>query len=81
MEKLKYVKIGYYNSIIVFPEIIEHSQFKHLNPKSAGFCFITEEKVQCYGESYSLGIKSDEEDSLLATKQICGVDAYLKIAL
>jgi len=32
MEKMKYVKIGTYNSIVIFPTIIEHSAFKHLNP-------------------------------------------------
>ena len=80
MEKMKYVKVGQYDSIIVFPTIIEHSDFKHMNPKSAGFCYISEKKVECFGESISLGLKSEEKgDSLQATKQYCGVDAMINL--
>jgi len=82
MEKMKYVRIGDYNSIVIFPEIIQHSDFRHLKPKSAGFCYISEEKVECFGESISLGIKSDEKyDTIDATKQYCGVEAMLKLNL
>ena len=80
MEKMKYVKVGDYNSIIIFPMIIEHSKFKYLNPTTAGFCYISEDKVECFGNSISLGLKADEyEDTILATKQYCGVDAMLKL--
>jgi len=80
MEKMKYVKVGNYNSIIIFPQIIGHDTFKHLNPKTAGFCYISNEKVDCFGESYSLKLKADEkEDSREATKQYCGIEAMIKI--
>ena len=67
---LKYVRIE--NSIVLFSETLIHSTFKHLQPKSAGFCMINfeEQKATCYGESISLGIGSEEEDSILATHQI-----------
>lgn len=77
---MKYVKVGHYNTIIVFPTIIEHSEFKHFNPKSAGFCYISIDKVVCFGESISLGLKADEkEDSREATKQYCGIEAMIKL--
>jgi hypothetical protein len=80
MEKMKYVKVGDYNSIIIFPQIIEHSRFKHLNPTTAGFCYISEDKVKCFGESISLGIKSNERlDTIDATKQYCGTEAMLNL--
>lgn len=80
MEKMKYVKVGDYNSIIIFPMIIEHSQFKYLNPTTAGFCYISERKVECFGESISLGIKSNQRlDTIDATKQYCGIDAMLDL--
>lgn len=70
--KQKYVRLHAYNSIIIFPEIIQHSDFMGWNVKSAGFCYInTDEKtVKCFGESISLGLKSDEQDSQLATRQL-----------
>lgn len=80
MEKMKYVKVGDYNSIIIFPTIIEHSRFKYLNPISAGFCYISEDKVVCFGESISLGIKSNERlDTIDATKQYCGIEAMINL--
>jgi len=80
MEKMKYVKVGDYNSIIIFPTIIQHSDFRYLKPTSAGFCYISENKVECFGESVSLGLKSNERlDTIDATKQYCGVDAMLKL--
>lgn len=60
MEKMKYVKVGDYNSIIIFPMIIQHDVFKYLNPITAGFCYISETKVECFGESVSLRLKSNE---------------------
>lgn len=80
MQKMKYVKIGVYNSIIIFPMILEHSEFKHLNPSTAGFCYISNSKVRCFGESISLGLKSNERlDTIDATSQYCGIDAMLKL--
>lgn len=77
MEKLKYVRLEQYNQVIIFPCIIEHSTFKHLSPKTAGFCYFNPHKnrVDCYGESISLGLKSDkQEDTYYATKQVFGID-------
>lgn len=77
--KLKYVRLSNYDSFIIFPMIIEHSTFSHLDPVSAGFCYIDEGKVSCFGESYSLGIGSKSDDTALATKQVFGVDAFLAL--
>jgi hypothetical protein len=79
--KQKYVRLKEYDEIIIFPCIIEHRQFKHLDPVSAGFCYVNSNKtVVCFGESYSLDLKSNHiEDSLKATKQIFGVEAMLKL--
>jgi len=77
--KQKYVRLGEYDEIIIFPTTIEHSTFKHLEPISAGFCHIHSDKVVCYGKSYSLNIESKEDDTLKATKQIHGIDAMLEL--
>lgn len=80
--KQKYVKLKEYDSIIIFPCIIEHSEFKRLNPVSAGFCYLNSEidRVDCFGESHSLGLSSNvKEDTLQATKQIFGIDAMLTL--
>ena len=82
MEKMKYIKVEDYNSVIIFPQVISHDTFKHLNPISAGFCYISEDKVHCFGESISLRLKSNEyEDSFQATKQYCGVEYLLDFKL
>jgi hypothetical protein len=76
----KYVKLKRYDEIIIFPEIMEHSDFKGMNPISAGFCYIGENRVDCFGESVSLDLKSlPVEDTELATKQIFGLDAMLEL--
>ena len=76
--KQKYVKLED-DSIIIFPMIIDHSSFKSRKPVSAGFCYISEEEVNCFGESFTLGIESDEKDSEIATKQIFGFDGMCKL--
>lgn len=64
------------DEIIVFPSSIYHSELKSWQPKSAGFIsFGVSQKTgnptcRCYGESLSLGLKSDEEDTLLAQRQL-----------
>lgn len=70
--KLKYIKT-IDNIIVVFPEVLAHDKFKYLNPVSAGFIqihpnenFETGVEYTCYGESISLGLKSDETDSKIA---------------
>ena len=75
--KQKYVRLKRYNEIIIFPEVIEHKDFSKFELVSAGFCYVSNNQVQCFGESYSLGLKSDPEDSKLATKQIFGFEAMM----
>jgi len=80
--KQKYVKLSQYNGIIIFPCFVEHSKFQILGLLTAGFCYVDAElnRVHCFGESYSLGLKSDEkEDSREATKQVFGIDAMLAL--
>jgi hypothetical protein len=79
--KQKYVRIKEYDSFIFFPEIIEHSAFKHLNPISAGFCYLNndDDVVKCFGRSVSLRLDSDPEDTELATKQVYGINAMLAL--
>ena len=80
MKKMKYIKIREYNSIIIFPMTIEHSEFKHFNPITAGFCYISKDKVKCFGESHSLGLSANERlDTIDATEQYCGIEAMLKL--
>ena len=73
--KQKYVRLKEYDEIIIFPQIIQHSEFRSMNPISAGFCYIHKDKVVCFGESISLGLESKEDDTLKATKQIYGIEA------
>ena len=72
--KLKYVRLEKYNTIIIFPQILNHSDFKHMKPISAGFCYIYQNKIKCFGHSYSLNLESNPEDTIIATKQILGID-------
>lgn len=76
----KYIK-DKNNNIIVFSEDIMHSQFKHMEPKSAGFISFGHGKIgntvcQCWGESVSLRLKSDPHDTYLANVQIAGISPY-----
>jgi len=76
MAKVKYIRTKD-NRIIVFGEIYQHNEFKHLEPISAGFIAIGVDKDRnpdctCYGESVSLGLKALEDDTKLAKKQILG---------
>jgi len=67
--KMKYVKIDEFNSIIIFPDIIMHSDFRYLKPISAGFCYIDKDSIDCFGESTSLRLKAEPGDSEIATRQ------------
>lgn len=73
--KQKYVRLKEYNEIIIFPQILNHSEFRNFNPISAGFCHIHKDKVVCFGNSVSLRLDSMDDDTKLATKQIFGYDA------
>ena len=81
MQKMKYVRLEQYDSFIFFPEVINHSTFKDLKPISAGFCFIGDTGVKCFGESFSLMLPSKQEDTKLATLQLFGPfsKAYLDL--
>jgi hypothetical protein len=74
----KYIKTKY-QKIIVFSELMVHSDFKKFDPVSAGFIdFYTDEndnvKCRCYGSSISLNLKSQpEEDTMLANMQIASL--------
>lgn len=69
----KYVRLKEYDSIIVFPEIIQHKEFRHMEIISAGSCHINGKHTRCFGESYSLGLKSDKKDSELLVIQLYGM--------
>lgn len=82
MRDVKYVIVN--GSAIVFSAAITHNEMVKYNQKAdgAGFVRFYPEKnsygedvivANCYGESFSLGVKSrEEEDSILVTSQICG---------
>lgn len=81
--KQKYIKTRLGN-IIVFSEMMKHSAFAKFEPVSAGFIYFTTKKEMhngkeyhetdcvCHGQSDSLGLKSDEKDTLIAQRQILG---------
>ena len=80
MAKAKYIRTKD-NKIIVFSELQLHSEFKRFEPISAGFIvFSTDDDENpdclCYGESISLDLKSKEDDTQLAKRQILGWDYY-----
>jgi hypothetical protein len=77
--KQKYIKMSRYNEIIIFNAIFDHSDFRNFNPISAGFCYVSGDKVTCFGESTSLGMESKKDDSYFATKQLFGYDCAEKI--
>ena len=74
MESAKYIKTEK-NQIIVFSSIIMHSDFRNFYPVSAGFIRFSTNKdgevtCKCYGESFSLGLGSDESDTMIARLQL-----------
>jgi len=74
--KQKYVRLKEYNEVIIFPCIIEHSKFRSFGVHSAEFCYVDEidVSISCFGESISLNLESDPQDSFYATKQVFGWD-------
>jgi hypothetical protein len=77
--KLKYVRTKH-DGIIIFNIVTNHSNFKHLEPVSAGFCYVHENMVSCFDKSVTLNIASDRlGDSKAATLQLFGYDAMSKI--
>ena len=77
--KQKYVRLEEYDEFIIFPEILQHSDFKAWRPISAGFCYVGKDKVTCFGRSISLDLDSMEDDSIMATMQIHGYDAMINL--
>lgn len=67
--KGKYIKTKD-SEIILFPEHIMHSDFRHLHPISAGFFYYeTSNYIVCHGFSISLNLSSDVSDSEIANRQ------------
>ena len=81
MNKVKYIRTKD-DEIIIFGEIMVHSDFRHFKPVSAGFISFGINKeghptCRCYGESISLNMESNpEEDTLLAKRQLGMLDWY-----
>ena len=75
MNTVKYIRTKD-NEIIIFGEIMLHSRFRNFNPVSAGFISFGLDELgnptcSCYGESISLGLKSNpEEDTKYAKYQL-----------
>lgn len=75
MFRVKYI-ITNNDEIIVFTELLNHSDFKRFDPISAGFISIGVDKAGnptcgCWGESISLNMKSrPEEDAIIAKRQL-----------
>lgn len=75
MKDVKYIRTKY-NEIIIFGEIMQHSDFKLFNPISAGFISfgINEHgnpTCSCYGKSISLQLESiPKMDTMLAKMQL-----------
>jgi hypothetical protein len=81
MNKVKYIRTKD-NEIIIFGEIMQHSDFRNFHPVSAGFISFGINKegnptCSCYGSSYSLNMRSNgEEDTLLAKRQLGMLDWF-----
>jgi hypothetical protein len=79
--KVKYI-ITKDNEIVVFGELMQHSDFRHLDPIRAGFISFGVNSqgnptCSCYGRSVSLQMDSDpEKDTLIAKRQLNMLDDY-----
>lgn len=69
MVQLKYVRLRERDTIVIFPPTLQHSQFQYFDPVSAGFCYIHNGLVECFGTSVSLNLEADPLDSKRATLQ------------
>jgi hypothetical protein len=74
MSAAKYIKTRD-NKIITFSAALTHSDFRDWDPISAGFIsFGIKENGElgcsCYGDSFSLKLKSEPQDSRLAELQL-----------
>ena len=81
MNNTKYIRTEG-GDIIIFSEVINHSQFRNWNPVSAGFImFYTDKETgnpncKCYGESISLGLKSNPEEDTIRARFQLGMNDY-----
>ena len=79
--KVKYI-ITKDNEIVVFGELMQHSDFRHLDPIRAGFISFGvngqgNPSCSCYGRSVSLQMDSDpEKDTAIAKRQLNMLDEY-----
>jgi hypothetical protein len=79
MNRVKYIRTKN-DEIIIFGEIMQHSDFRNFNPVSAGFILfgINEHgnpTCNCYGHSVSLNLDSNsEEDTRLAKLKLGMLD-------
>lgn len=76
MNRVKYIRTKD-NEIIIFGEIMQHSDFRNFHPVSAGFISFGIIKgnptCSCYGESISLNMKSNPEDDTMYAKRQLGM--------
>lgn len=78
MKQMKYIIVdnGSWMSPYIFHEGVQHFEMANEVPgkvTSAGFIRFTSKGLECYGDSYSLGIKSKpEEDTRLVNRLIGG---------
>jgi hypothetical protein len=80
MNKVKYIRTKD-DEIIIFGEIMQHSDFRNFNPVSAGFISFgihpesRNPTCSCFGRSVSLNLDSnEEEDTRLAKMQLGMMD-------
>ena len=83
---MKYViyDAGGFEIPIIFPDIINHSDFAHYQPVSAGYCYVyganeplpdaccveNALRISVSGESTSLGLKTRPEDEAILAKEL-----------
>ena len=77
MNKVKYIRTKD-NEIIIFGEIMQHSDSRNFHPVSAGFISFGINKegnttCSCYGESVSLNMKRNPEDDTMYAKRQLGM--------
>ena len=79
---MKYVMLrrGAYRFPVVFPDMIEHSQFSGADVVSAGFVSLARGKASVHGESKSLNMKPKKGDAVIIETFLGGVEAALILA-
>jgi len=78
MNRVKYIRTKD-DEIIIFGETMNHSDFIDFNPISAGFISFglnpetDNPTCNCFGESYSLNMKSNPESDTFLAKRTLGM--------